>query len=391
MDVVVRLLGREVDVVLVFVPIVVISLLGVLAVELGVRGQDIVALDKRIELLDRRVRGEPAHDASRGRHHEGEPHDVLGGGAGIRLRRDRGGAPSAPLLPLALAALGGGLGFLTLPRPFPVAGKRALIGVVLLGAEIARDLLRGALGADAREIRGVLVDGGLDLCQIRGRGEGAREPLDDAHARAALLGREADETGEGELGAVVLGGHLVGLRVEHVAAPEDDVVGRVVDEVDDLGREERLPREGLGVVVFRRHEHDEQELEVALRQVEGLREPAIVEGQGVGTVLLLEFPPEPRGRVWRHQHTAALVAAEPGGYARGQRPRTHRGREEGEYVDEGAEEGGDGAVAEVEGREDDGEEERGAACRRGLGYYPRGGIGLLPSRRPRASVGAQRR
>lgn len=201
-----------------------------------------------------------------------------------------------------------------------------------------------------------------------------------------LAGREADQTREGEFRAVVLGGDLVGLRVEHVAAPDDQVAVRVAQERDHGLREQRLPREGARVVVLGRDQNDQQELEVLLGQVQGLREPALeerdprrrgalrVSAAAVSAVFLVELAPEPRRGVPRGQHPAAsagyrggAAAPEPavvveGGEGCGERAGPDRRGQERQDVHEGAEERRYGPVPDVEGSEEQREEKRRPVC-----------------------------
>ncbi|KAK3061743.1 hypothetical protein LTR53_019663, partial [Teratosphaeriaceae sp. CCFEE 6253] len=118
----------------------------------------------------------------------------------------------------------------------------------------------------------------------------------------------------------------------------EEVVRRVVEELQELRREQGLPRKGRRVVVLGGQEDDEEEAQIALREVEGLRVPALVEGDGGvrDAVLLLELADEAGRGVAGVKWPAAGVAGRGRGAA-GAEP-GEEAREEREEVAEGAEE-----------------------------------------------------
>lgn len=366
-----------------------------LFVEVGPVGrslEQVVALDKGVQLLHRRGAREPANDAAGAAglgHLDGQPHDV--GVAGRRLGRDGRRAPLAPQLALArplggllgvLAGaglgLGGGLlGLALLAGALPVLGEGALVGRVLLATQVPCRLLDEALGAQALEVGRVLGHGGADAGQVRRRGHGPHEPLDDAHPRAALLGRQADEDGEGELGAVVLLADNVRLGVEDVAAPEDDVVGGIVQEGDDVGVQEDVVGKGGGVVVLGGHEDDEQELDLLLGEVLGLGKAPLEPGQRVAFVLFLKLPAEARGRVAGQQHLSAVCIPQAPGDGAVDDARPQGVGQEGEDVVEGPEQGREEPPAELEGHEEEADEPGGSVGGGGPRYDARGVLGAV--------------
>ena len=85
----------------------------------------------------------------------------------------------------------------------------------------------------------------------------------------------------------------------HGAAPEQDVVLRVVEEGGRLGCEERFGHVRGRVVILRGQQHDEQVPELALGAVERLRVARLEPGELIGAILLLELADEACRRVAR--------------------------------------------------------------------------------------------
>ena len=105
-----------------------------------------------------------------------------------------------------------------------------------------------------------------------------------------------DQARVGEAGDVQRGGDLVCFGVLDRAGPEEDVVLRLLEEVDEVGCEQSLADEGRGVVVFGAQQDDEHVFELALCGVEGVGVAVLVEGEGaVGdAVFFFEFAVEAR-------------------------------------------------------------------------------------------------
>ena len=281
------------------------------------RPNDVVALHESEQLLQPGVDSEPPHHPLTRRHPNADPHRIRDVRA--RLLRDRPRPPPPPLLrrapatfpnslPLSrlpLRPLPCGLYLALPPRPLAILRERALVRRVLRLADVAHGLLLGSRGAGPVERLGVLGGGRLELGH-KGGGRGrARDPGDDRHGRRGDRRRVDDQAGEGELRAVQRRRDLVGFRVLDVAGPEDGVFAGVREVLDHFGREQRVPNEGGSFVVFGGEEDDEQELEVSLGGIVGLRVPVLEEGQVVAAIFLLELADEPCRGVSRVQWSSS--------------------------------------------------------------------------------------
>ena len=121
-----------------------------------------------------------------------------------------------------------------------------------------------------------------------------------------------DECAVREFRDVQRGGDLVSFGILYRAGPEEDVVGRVFEELDEIWGEQGLANEWGGIVVFGGEEDDEQVFEIAFRDIEGMGVAFFMEGESaVGdAIFLLELAVESSCSV-------ARVEWSPSGVSRG--------------------------------------------------------------------------
>lgn len=91
--------------------------------------------------------------------------------------------------------------------------------------------------------------------------------------------------------------YLVSFRVLNATGPQYDVVSRVIDEVNDLLREQSLSDETSCIIMLGGNEDNEQKLQVFLRKIISLCVAILKELQRVTAVLLLELSNKSRGSI----------------------------------------------------------------------------------------------